>query len=165
MGFSFKKMTKCASSSNFLCIHDFSDLKTDVCGKRKLSPQIKFYKRHLNIQMSLISCHASPLLRHPLSVCITSLHVAFLLVDFHLPPHFLWDPSHLQTASVCGLLPWGKSALPETIRGLAESSAQSAEWWPRRGPAEGEWRAKCPVGTGGGLQWCSFVLIFPSMSV
>ncbi|CAK6955845.1 urea transporter 2-like isoform X2 [Scomber scombrus] len=40
----------------FLCIRDFSDLKIDVCGKQESSHQVKFYKRHLNTQMSLMSC-------------------------------------------------------------------------------------------------------------
>lgn len=108
-------------------------------------------------------CHALFLLRCTLSACITSLHMAFLPVDSHLPPHFLWDSGHLQTASVCGLLPWGKSPLPETIKGLKERSAQSAERRPRRGPAEGEWRPQYTAGSGERLQWiymiCSFLLM------
>lgn len=94
-------------------------------------------------------CHALPTppsLRCPLSACITSLHVAFLPVDSHLPPHFLRDPGHLQTASFSGLLPRGESAQPETLTGPGEGSAQSAERRPRRGPAEGERGAKRPVG-------------------
>lgn len=104
--------------------------------------------------MSLTSCVmlSSPM-TSPFSAGIASLHVAFLPVRFHLSPHFLWDPSHLQTASFCGLLPRGESPPPETIKGLGESSAQSAEQQPRRGPAEGEWRSKCPAGSGEGLQW------------
>lgn len=83
----------------------------------------------------------------PLSACNTSLHVAFLPVSFHFPPYFLWDPSHLQTPSVCGLLPWGESTLPETIEGRRESSAQSTEQQPRQGPADRGWRSRCR------LQW------------
>lgn len=94
-----------------------------------------------------VSCFA--LLWHPLSACITSLHMAFLPVDSHLAPHFLRDPSHLQTVSSCGLLTRGESAPPETIKGLRESSAQSAEQQPRRGPAEGQ------LG-GGGVQISSW---------
>jgi len=52
------------------------------------------------------------------SARITSLHVAFLPVDSHLPLRFLWVPGHLQTTSVRGLLPRGKPALPQTITGL-----------------------------------------------
>lgn len=101
----------------------------------------------------------SPLLWHPpLSVCITSLHVAFLPVHSHLPPHFLWDPGHLQTASLYGLLPRGESPPPETIKGLGESSAQSAERQPRGGPAEGERRSQSPAGGGQGLHWLRVML-------
>lgn len=117
-----------------------------LCSRFKVS-NVTRTPRHFSDHVS-----RSPLLWHPLSARITGLHVAFLPVDSHLPPHFLQDPSHLQTASVCGLLPRGKSALPETIKGLRESSVLSAERRPRGGPDEGEWRPECPLGHGEGLQ-------------
>ncbi|KAM8872458.1 uncharacterized protein ACB058_004421 isoform 1-T3 [Synchiropus picturatus] len=60
-------------------------------------------------------CH----LQYDVSVWITSLHVAFLPVHSHLPPHFLRDGSRLQAAVVSRLLPRKESTLQETtITGL-----------------------------------------------
>lgn len=125
-------------SSTFLRIHDCRDHQSDVHGEYE-APWTSSQRPHV----SHIMCHALLSYDIPFQLalpactwpfCLSTL--IFLLISSEIPAICRLPPSVVS-------YPRGEPQLPETISGLRECPAEQQ---PRRGPAKGERRSKCPGG-------------------